>query len=228
MNIWVILLIVAMIGGIVYLTHLLTHNKGGRDRALQELAEFLEGKVEPLEGFPNSFKIEFTHNGKPFVYEDIEDMFGSQPHYHGFLKYKTSTNLVLSFTEKSRTQMRSNIQSLQDVVTNPWGSTNVNDLASPPDLKEFTIFTNKMSQANTLLAHAGVVKVFARYKNVDVRGHPVMSLEIVEGVLLLRFHSSSELKPNLFDLRNNAASIEPHLENMRMVIDRLENFWNPT
>lgn len=217
-----------MIGGILYLTHLLTQNKNNRDKTLQELADLLEGKLEPMEGFPNSFKIEFTYNGKPFVYEDIEDVLGNQPHYRGFLKYKTSTNLVLSFTEKSRTQMRSNVQSLQDVVSNPWGINQVNDLVSPPDLKEFTIFTNKTPQANTLLAHEGVVKVFARYKNVDVRGHPVMSLEIVEGVLLLRFHSSPELKPNLFDLRNNAASIEPHLDHMRVVIDRLENFWDPS
>lgn len=226
MNPLVVIVIAAMIIGIVYLSHLLMQNTGGRDRSLQKLADFLEGKLEPLEGFDNSYKIEFEHKGKSFVYEDVEDKgFSDVSHYRAFLKHKTSTPFVLSFTEKSRTQMRANIKSLQDVVRNPWGS-KANDLATPKGLEEFTIFTNQIPQANELFANEQIVDIFVRYKNIDARGYPVMSLEIPDGTAVLRFHGEGELKPNLFDLRSNVASIEHHLDNMVVIIDKVESFIN--
>ena len=67
-----ILVIAALIFGIVYINSSSVHKKKTREEYLQDLANFLEGKVEPIVDRENSHKIEFNFEGYPFLYEDVQ------------------------------------------------------------------------------------------------------------------------------------------------------------
>ncbi len=117
--------------------------------------------------------------------------------------------------------IKDNVQSFSD-IRNPWAQ-NVGKIVVPVALERFIIFSSNIQLANTLLSDERFLTGFVEFKQNDSRGHAVMPfLEFQEGVLILKFHSSGGLQPNLFNFYNNVSSIEGYLEKMIVVAARLE------
>ena len=114
---WIVLLVVGMIVAIIFLSRESPQEGAVRKKFLEAMADFLEGRLEKLERYDNSYKINFEYEGKVFCFEDIEEQAFQRRTHKGFLKAKTPTKLTLSFTEKSRTAIRSNISSLSEFTT---------------------------------------------------------------------------------------------------------------
>ena len=221
MNNLAAIVVVLMIGAIIYLS---SGGLGGkRDKRksyLEEMVKFLEAPLEKIEGEENSYCIKFQYKGREFIYEDIEEAGFKKSVFCGVLRAKTPFDLNLALTERGRPSMREGITSIQD-VTSPWLQ-NVGKVLTPPELKEFSVFTNNMKAANALLSDGQILKILLRYKNIDSRGHPVMSLEFINGMMALRFHSTGGLVPSLFDLQGNASSIEDYLNKFLVILDKLQ------
>ena len=86
--------------------------KKTREQFLQDLAEFLEGTLEPIEddANPNSFRIRFKYSGVDFVYEDFEKLGFKDKIYIAYLRAKTTSRLTLTFSAKKRsTKIRTDI-----------------------------------------------------------------------------------------------------------------------
>ena len=219
MNVFIGLLIAAMVGAIIFLS-LNTAPQDKRKAYLKKLKDFLEGNLESIEGEDDSYRITFHYKNNEFVYEDIQQhTFGDRVFYQGYLRVNTGTNLVLSFTERERTAMRDSVSSLQDIHS-PWKQ-NIGKVMLPEDLNRFKLFTNEPALAQRLLADEEVVKIFVKFINMDRRAHPVMSLEVLEGIVVLRFYSSGGFRPSLFDLVENYTAIEPYLEIMTYMTGRI-------
>ncbi len=188
------------------------------------MADFLEGRLEKSQQYDNSYKINFSYKEKTFCFEDIEEQGFGRHTYKGYLKALTPGKLTLSFTEQSRSGMRSHVSFLSEIAAG--GSQDKGRVDLPKALKEFQVYTNDPENANKLLADANIVKVFAHFKNMDPRGHPVMSLEIIEGVVTLKFHPEENLTPNLSGLKSNVSSIEGYLDALLPLVDKVEGFKN--
>ena len=221
MNLSVVLLVIGIVGAIIFLSRKGVTNKRTREEYLRELADFLEAKVENLSEQENSYKIEFVYQNQPFVYEDIEDVGFKEVHYKAFLKGKTESSLNLSFIERARDAIRSDVQSFAEIASSPWGRTS-GEVQVPKALKEFSVLTNHPGKANELLGDEQVVGVFSRFKSVGLRGHPVMSLEIQGGVVLLRFHPPGGLRPSIFNVQSNVTSIENYMNKLIIVMDKIK------
>ncbi len=215
----IILLIVGLIVAIGFFSRESPYNENLRKKYLEAMADFLEGRLEKLQRYDNSYKISFFYKEKAFCFEDIEEPGFGRHTYKGYLKAPTPARLTLSFTEQSRSGMRSQISSLSEIAAG--GSQDKGRVDLPKALKEFQVYTNDPENANKLLADAGIVKVFAHFKNMDPRGHPVMSLEIIEGVVTLKFHPAEDLTPNLSGLKSNVSSIEGYLDELIPLIDKI-------
>jgi hypothetical protein len=211
----ILILFIVMAAGIILISGGLFGKKSNRQEYLDRLTKFLDSKMESIEGVEDSFRFKFNYKGKDFTYEDLEDYGFKVKTYKGFLRSKTPYNLSLSFTEKSRTTIRSNPSSLKETV-NPWMQ-NVDQVILPSNMKEFNAHTNNAALVNKLLANDQVAKVFGSYKNRDSRGHPQMSLEISDGLLSLRFHGQRDLHPNIFDLYSTG-TVEEHLDKLLLVL----------
>ncbi len=219
-------IIAAIIVAILVLNRMFKGSKDKRQQYLGAIAKFLDGIVLPLEGYDNSYKIDFTYKDIDFSFTDIEDPGFQTPTYRGVLKAKTNSDLTLSFTESSRANFRTEATSIAEVLS-PW-TKNADKVRLPKELQDFVAFTNNTSKANILLADDQISKIFLKFKNIDSRGHPVMSLEILEGVLTLKFHPlGSSLHPNLFDLQNSSSAIEVHLEKMLVIINKINQLSSP-
>ena len=186
---------------------------------LNALAKYLEGRVTPLTD--NSYQILFLYEGKNFIFEDVEDVAIHKTIFKGLLKLKVDRPFTLSFMERPRTAIRSNISSTTSEFTTVWAEDS-GAVRSPKALSEFQIMTNNPQMANLLLADQESVAVFARFKNQNNRGLPVMSLEILEGVLTLKFHSTEDLKPALMDLQHNVTRIDEYLDQMLIVLKKVQ------
>ena len=214
---WIIAIIIA---AIIFFNRMFKGPKDSRQQYLDAIAKLLGGAVVFLEGYDNSYKIDFNYKGINFTYNDIEDPGFQARAYRGVLKAKTNDDLIMSFTESSRANFRSTATSISEVAT-PWIK-NVDKVRLSKELQDFVAFTNNVSRANVLLADEQIAKIFLKFKNIDSRGHPIMSLEILEGILTLKFHPwGSGLHPNLFDLQNSPSAIEPYLEKMLVIINKI-------
>ena len=215
--IWIV---VGMIAAIIILNRMFKGPADNRQYYLQTIAKLLGGTLEQLEGSDNSFKIDFIYHGINFTYSDIEDTGYKERTYRGILRAQTHDDLIMSFTESSRAQLRADVTSISDVLA-PWGK-NVDKVRLTKELKDFVAFTNHASKANALMADEQILKIFLKFKNMNSRGHPIMSLEILEGALTLKFHpAGSGLNPNLFDLQNSPSSIASYLEKMLVIINKI-------
>ncbi|MDP2653526.1 MAG: hypothetical protein Q8Q08_05775 [Candidatus Omnitrophota bacterium] len=219
MNLWIILLGIITLGVIIWLSTL-TGKKDKRRRYLEALADYVESRLEPLEGYPNSFRIRCNFAGNEFVYEDIVDRAPGNVANRVFLKGPSPTTLTLSLTEKPRTTIRADVQSFADMKT-PWVNA-AEKLVLPPELKMFSAFTNDPLLAGLLLEDGKVLKAFVSCKNVDALGHPVCSLEIKEGTVIMGFHPRTEMKPSLAELYHSPPVIADYLERAAAPVERLK------
>ncbi len=220
----IILVFILLTGGLVYfMIRSSTGEKKQRNDYLQAMAHFFEGELIPIAEHDNSFRINFKYRGYECLYEEIE-LSGLRPgttSHLGFLKVKTPGRLNLTFSERARTQIRSNAQTLDDVSNARWG-TFVGQVRLPKALEEFHAYTNNPQWANNFFNDPKMLKLFTSYKNRDSRGHPLMSLQIVDGVISLEFHSIGGLKPSLLILEYNVTAAEAYLQELIVLAEALK------
>lgn len=220
MNLTNILLVAALIYGTFLVVGMLFEKEAPWEKKLERLRDFLNGQMEPIDNYPNSYRIKFVYEGQRFEFEAIEDP-GFKTHaYKGSLKIKSHSQLSLSFMERERTTIYSEVGTSAEII-NPLQTQS--DVRVPSTLKEFKIFTSNVRQANYLLADSDIVNVFTSLKNLDPRGHPVMSLDIKEGMIVLVFHPTGQLKPSLAELLSNVKLIQGYTEKL-IVLVRMLNY----
>lgn len=220
MNIVLVIAAVFMVGLIFLLNSRFFEQKDKRRRYLESLAELLEAKLEPVPGAENSFQIRFLFKNREFVFEDVEDRLQDTAIYRVSLKAKTASNLKVSFTERPRTTIRANVQSFNDLKS-PW-TAGADKVILPVDLQGFMLFSNDTKKAIALFANEAVVKIFLSFMSMAKRGHPAMSLEIVDGIVTLSFHPAGELKPTWVDLQNNPSRIEDYLDPLHVIAQAVD------
>ncbi len=220
MHITLIVLAVFAVIAVVFLT-MGSDPAAKRRQALQNLAKLLSSQLETIEGYENSFRISFKYQGRECVYEDMEEKgFQGRVFQRGLLKIKTATNFTLGFSEQNVGSVKENVESFAD-ISNPWAQ-NLGRLFVPKSLERFTVFSNNHQLANTLFLDETAMKAFERFKNVDSRGHPVMSLDFSDGVMVLKFHGVGNLQPSLINFHGNISSIEEYLTKLSVLADRVE------
>ena len=192
-----------------------------RQNALHALAHLLESSVQEMGGYENSFRIPFQYKGRDFIFEDIEEAgFHEQTFSRSLLRMKSSVNLSLGFSESLIKTVKDDLTTI-DELRNPWLQ-NVGKVIVPKELQRFNISSNNNQLASALLGDEDVLKIFEKFKDTDSRGHPVMSLEVVEGDLILKFHTVGGITPSLLNLYNNVSVIEQYLEKLLMVGNKIE------
>ncbi|MBZ0167214.1 MAG: hypothetical protein K8I00_10450, partial [Candidatus Omnitrophica bacterium] len=97
--------IMFFVGGIMWLNTGSPSKKKSREQLLNDLTRVLEGTMVPLEGFENSYRINFSFEGYAFRYEDVESVGFKDKIYKSYLKIDTDTKLSLNFGEKRRTKL---------------------------------------------------------------------------------------------------------------------------
>jgi hypothetical protein len=114
-----------------------------RSKYLQSMSHFFEGQLLPIDESENSYRVNFKYRGYECWYEDIElsGLRSGSMTYLGSLKVKTSSSLSLTFTERSRTQIRSTVQSLDEMTNSCWGTTE-GQVNLPKVLSEFHAYSN--------------------------------------------------------------------------------------
>jgi hypothetical protein len=212
----IIMIILACVGGIALLSSDFLTNKDQRKRHLEALVKLLDAKISQIESRPNCFRLEFEYRHQQFVYEDIEDKVMDKAQYRGYLKLPTPLDLTLSFTERLRTQIRSSSPAFGD-LSQQGANWKPSEVMLPASLREFSAFSNVPELATQLFSDEAVARIFAKYKNRDTRGKPSLSMEVVDGIIMLRFYPPGELNPTILDLRNNTPLIENYLEDMLII-----------
>ena len=217
MNVILIILGIIIFAVLILLNVKLVFTKEDkRKKYLQSLGEFLETKVEPLEGLENSYHLRFAYQGTQFSYEDIEDRLKNSCVYKVYLKAMTASKFKIDFTEKERTTIRANVQNLNDIKT-PWAR-DAEKILLPHELQDFTVFSNDNKKANKLFAKERIAKIFTRFKNMTNLGHPYQSLAVMDGMVILTFHPPGGLKPGWGDFQDNASRIEEYLEELNVLV----------
>jgi len=196
-----------------------TSKSNNAKKYLKSMAKFL-GQGKELQGddaYPQ--RIDFIYEGKPFVFEHIEEtVSGGKRIHRACLKAQTPLPLTLNFTERSRQSMRASLDSLLDVA-NPQALARI---PLPKGLSDFELSANDGLKAVEVLSDDKIQKIFESFKNRDSVGHPVMSLEVVEGFVILQFHPpGGGLKPSLLNLQLNVSSIEEYIKKILPLIVKL-------
>lgn len=203
--------IIALVVGIVYLSSDI-EKKDSRKKHLDGMIKLLKAQKEEVVGRPNSYALRFVYRKTPFLYEDIEEKIFEKVVYRGFLRLNLPIQFNIVFTENISSSFRSAPVALVK------SSGDTNQIDSPRGFKEFAIFSNKPDIAQKLFEDDAVVRVFAKFKNKDVRGKAEMALDVVDGVAILKFYPlGQQLDPTIFDLRNNVSLIEDYLEDLLII-----------
>ncbi len=213
MSMVIVGIVIALVVGIVYLSNDM-EKKDSRKKHLAELVKLLDAQMEEISGRANSFALHFTYKSVPFIYEDIEDSIFEKVIYRAFLRVKLPINFNVVFIEEIKSSFRNQPVSLIKGSS----AQETNQIDSPRVFKEFSIFSNRPDVAAALFADDSAVRIFAKFKNKDTRGKPELALDIVDGVLTLKFYPlGQQMEPTVFDLRHNPSLIENYLEDMLVV-----------
>ncbi len=228
--IWVVLIII-LLAGIILLNTNFPFKKQTREQFLRALAKFVEGDLQAVEGQPDAYSIRFTFEGRPFVYEDVLDRGFVPPSpltirqgvvYKAYLKTKTAGHLTLDFTEDPRlaTVVKLDVIMASQIPREP--APQDMRVRVPPKLKGLGIRTNDVPRANALLENDKIVSLFSEMKNIDGRGYPSMPLRIMDGEIILEFHSVARKNPSRIALMHHISSMEDYLERLSMLAKWLE------
>lgn len=182
--------------------------QASRESVLKSLADFLEAEVNPIENLENSYRINFEFDGINFVYEDLEDVGFQGKILRASLKTKTTKSLTFKFSENTKTRKIINRKIILASEINTDSAPKEFRLIVPKELAKFEVITDDIATANKLMANDFIVKNFLKYKNVDSRGYPSITLRISEGMLILDFHFASGMEPNLRHIYSNVKHIE--------------------
>lgn len=211
-------IVVVLIAGIIYLSNDI-EKKDHRQKHLDSLVKLLGAEMEEISGRPNSFALRFEYRSIPFVYEDIEDTVFEKVMYRAFLRLHLPVNFNVVFTEEVKSSFRSNPAALAGSAS----SRGSNQIESPKAFKDFGIFSNRPDVAEELFKDDAAVRIFSKFKNRDARSKPDMALEIVDGVLTLKFYPlGQQMDPTIFDLRHNTSLIENYLEDMIVIYRQIK------
>lgn len=197
--------------------------KKSREQFLQDLAKFLEGKVEPIndETYPNSFRIRFKFSGEDFIFEDWEKQGFKDKIYIAYLKVQTPSRLTLTFAEKKRsTKIRTDIFIASDVSSQSVERTV--KLQAPEHLNDLNIYTNDTIAANEILETKRISSIYKQLKNIDPRGYAFMPIEISNGCVILEFYSEKMFQPKLSTLYRDVSFIENYLDNLMTFVRALQ------
>jgi len=225
MNVLVILIVVVLMAGIILLSGKSPLKKRRtRKQFLQELAEFLEGTLEPIEDdiYSNSFRIRFKYSGEDFVFEDFEKKGFKDKVYIAYLRVTAPSRLTLTFTEKERlSKIRTDIFIASDISSQQDGRTV--RLQVPKHLNDLNVSTNDIAAANKLFEIGKISSILKQFKGMDSRGLSFMPIEIVDGVITMEFYSEKTLQPNLSTLYNDISSIEDYSNKLMVFVRNLHN-----
>ncbi|MBI5416243.1 MAG: hypothetical protein HZA29_05450 [Candidatus Omnitrophica bacterium] len=217
---WVVLIVILLLAGIIYLSvHSTPHNQTG-EHFQRSLEKVLEGTLKPLSGqppgSPEAFQIEFQIVGYPFVYEDVPDRGFAQEVRKAYLKVRTYTDFTLYFTEKPRsTTIKTDVIIVSNIPDKPIEG--AERVRVPAPLKGQDVQTNNTALANKLFANGKMVDIFLEFRNEDSRGYPSLALKILEGTIILEFHSAEGKTPDYRTLRRNPPSIENYLGGLALL-----------
>ena len=219
----IIILVVILVVAFIFLSRDFGGKKDHK-KYLFALARFLGYTVKPEQGqYPES--IPFEYKGHHFSYEHIEEVsLDGQVLHRAILKSETEDSLTLSFTERSSgTILRTNVDTLSDMMQNPWGLEAAGSRV-PAGFEEFVLFTNQQDKAADVLADDKCLKIFAKWKNKDTVGHPVMPLEILEGNIVLHLSPPGGRSPCVQDLQIQPGVIQEYAEILIPLVDKLKEF----
>lgn len=218
---WIILVVVAFVGGIIWLSGTASHKGPSRMQFLEAVAKFVEGELRPIPGQPDAYRIEFTFEGQPFIYEDVPDRGFRNESYKGYLKAQTGRPFTLHFIEKTQsTTIKTDVIIASQIPNEPvQGAAKV---FLPPKLKGLDIYTNDTAFANVLLAQERIVATFLEFKNVDARGYASIALRILDGTLILEFYSAEHKNPGHRALMRDIPSLENYLERLHFLVSYLK------
>ncbi|HLF17973.1 MAG TPA: hypothetical protein VI749_03650 [Candidatus Omnitrophota bacterium] len=212
MAVIITVIVLLMVGAIIYLKRPSQKEIKTRDEFLSELVEFVEGKLEPLEGFENSFKISFNFEGHSLVYEDMELPGFKAKSNKCFLKAPVPQKFDLQFQEKEQSAkiIQSNAPAYGKGETHRAGG----KVELPSKLKRFDVSTNDYQLANRFLSQAKVVQILGEYDNVDFRGNHFIAIKIIRGEIILEFYTEGRYHPNLGSVKNNIHLFDDHIKNV--------------
>ena len=223
MPLFLIIIFIALVAAIVYFARKVLSEKVDTKEYLDKLAHFFEGETTAIPDSDNSRRIAFKYRGYECSYEDMELpalQRGSSLNV-AYLKVKAQSNLSVSFTERQRTQIRSNAQTLDEVTNSRWGDHRTR-IELPKSLEDFHIYTNDPEKAEKLLKNKKVLRSFEVYRNRDLRGHPLVSLKITDGEVVLEFHSQGGLTPSIMELQHNVTALETYLVELIEIVEVLQ------
>lgn len=224
MNGLVIFIVIILITGIILLSGKSPlKEKKTREQFLGDMANFLEGKLEPVEDglHSNSFRIQFKHSGEDFVFEDFEKQGFKDKVYIAYLRVKTSNPLTLTFTEKRRSsRIRTDIFIASDISSRHAGQNA--QLQVPKHLNDLTVFTNDIVAANELFEFGKISSILKQFKGIDSLGNPFMPIGIVDGAITLEFYSEKTLEPSLVALYSDISSIENYANKLMVFVHKLQ------
>ena len=215
---WMLVIISAvLVVGIIIINSL---GKQTRSQFLKDLETFLDGKLEPMDDKSNGYKITFSIEGMNMVFEDVPEVGFESEAFRGILRAPLGFKYALNFTEKEkRKTMGSSMVTISDKPTDA-----VQDRISiklPEPLNMFNVFTDDSWLTNKIILDKQCLELFVKYKNTDVTGYPIMPLRIINGEVLLDFHSSGSLKPSMDEIRADKAKMDNYVDEISRFVQRI-------
>ena len=218
MNMIIVVLVIALIAGILYLNNDL-NKEDQRKHHLKGLVDLLNAKIEGIPGRENSFALYFQYRGVSFIYEDIEDTIFEKVVYRAFLRVQLPQKINIVFSEDKRAIFGANAQQGETEAV-LYGA---QQIGSPRGFQEYSIFSDDPDLAKKLFADDGGLRTFSKFKMKDSRGKPEMAIDIIDGVLTLKFYPLGQgLKPTVFSLRNNISLITNYLEDLLVIYRKVK------
>lgn len=188
---------------------------------MEKLAKYLDVELERPAGENHVWRVSFDVKNHDFTYEHkqepgLEDSIPAR----GYLKALTTDSLSLRFSEMTRSTLRINVASLEEIAKNPWGSDS-EKVPLPKVLQEFELTTNHPQKAKRLLEDEQIVRLLTKFKNRDNRGKPVMSLEVVRGEIVIFFNPVGGVSPNVVEVQTNPPMVEEYAERLIPLIEKI-------
>jgi hypothetical protein len=197
--------------------------KQSRPQFLKELENFLEGKMEPADDKKNGYKITFSIDGVEMVYEDFPEVGFEDQAFRGCLRCPIGFKYTVNFTEKERKRsLGSGMVTVSDKSTDMALQERVY-VKFPEKLNMFNVFTDNVELTNAILFDRECLDLFIKYKNIDATGYPIMSLRIINGEVLLDFHSIGSLKPSIDEIRSDKAKMDGYIDDVKKLVQKIRD-----
>jgi hypothetical protein len=216
-----IVIMVCCVAGFIVFYYPTKKETISRPDFLEKLRQFMEGRLDPIPESPNAFRITFTFQKRPFVYEDIFMPGFKGMVNKGYLKLQTNSMFTMTLSEKKEKKliqpdivMMSNVTEIEDPVTR--------NVSIPEALKEFRVHASDSDKATRIFRDGKIAKIFVEFKNMDTRGYPISAVRIVDGQLILEFNPSARFNPNLIALYRDVAVIEDFANKLILLADKIE------